>query len=202
MRRFGSFALVIASFSFSGVAGAGPQDSLAGKRLFGYQDLQTGAFHALPHPDAAAASSVVTGEYEIIFVVTIKSAFPKGTDIGCEADIEEDSSATIDVSPYEVDKNYTEVGTASVPAGTASSVECVVKIPYSWAIPASSATEKFTTTISGSYSVYAFNPSGTGTGIINSILQEGYRSSSSALAVPAGLSKSGTVTTLTVDATL
>jgi hypothetical protein len=202
MRRFGSFALVIASFSFSGVAGAGPQDSVPAKRLFGYQDLQTGIFHALPHPDATAASTVVTGEYEITFLVTIKSAFPKGTDIGCEADIEEDSSATLDVSPYEVDKNFTEVGTASVVPGTATSVECVVKIPYSWLIPTSSATEKFTTTISGSYTVYAFNPSGTGTGIITSILQEGYRSSSSNLAVPAALSKSGTITTLTVDATL
>lgn len=201
MRRFGSFALVIASFSFSGVAGAGPQDSAA-KRLFGYQDLQTGTFHALPHPDAAATSTVVTGEYEITFVVTLKSAFPKGTDIGCEADIEEDSSATIEVSPYEVDKSFTEVGTASVPAGAATSVECVVKIPFSWLIPTSSATEKFTTTVSGSYSVYAFNPSGTGTGVINSILQEGYRSSSSTLAVPVGLSKSGTIYTLTVDATL
>src|SRR5580658_4413553 len=65
MRRFGSFALVIASFSFSGVAGAGPQDSVPAKRLFGYQDLQTGIFYVLPHPAATAASTVVTGEYEI-----------------------------------------------------------------------------------------------------------------------------------------
>jgi len=201
MRRFGSFALVIVSFSFSGVAGAGPQDSPA-KRLFGYQDLQTGAFHALPHPEAATASTVVTGEYEIIFIVTIRSSFPKGTDIGCEADIEEDSSATLDVSPYEIDKGFSEVGSASVAPGTASSVECVVRIPYSWLIPTSTATEKFTTTVSGSYTVYAFNPSGTGTGIINSILEEGYRSSSSTLAIPAALSKTGSITSLTVDATL
>ena len=199
MRRFGSFALVIASFSFSGVAGAGPQDSVAAKRLFGFQDLQTGTFHALPHPDATAASTVVTGEYAITFLVTIKSTFPKGTDLGCEADIEEDSSATLDVSPYEVDKSFTEVGTASV-AATASLVECVVKIPYSWLIPTSSATEKFTTSISGSYTVYAFNPSATGT--VYSILQEGYRSSSSTLAIPAVLSKNGTITALTVEATL
>jgi hypothetical protein len=202
MRQFGSFALVIASIGFSGIAGAGPQDSAPARRLFGFQDLQTGAFHALPHPDAALPSTVVTGEYEIIYVVTLKSAFPKGTYIGCEADIEEDSSATIDAYPYELDKSYSEVGTASVAAGTAGSVECVVKIPYSWLIPISSATEKFTTTISGSYSVYAFNPSGTGTGIINDILSEGYRSTSSSLPVPATLLKTGTGTTITVDATL
>ena len=71
-------------------------------------------------------------------------------------------------------------------------------MPYSWVIPAASKTSKVTSTVSGSYTVSAYNPSTTIT--VSTI--EGLRSVSSALAIPGTVPKDGALTSVTVNATL
>lgn len=199
MRLFSIAAL--ASITL-GIALAGPASCVAQsaqttqqKKVFGYQDPQTGVFHPLARavPQATTITPTI-GKYEVTFSITIDSTFPKGATLLCNVDILETS---VTVSPAAV-STYEETASASLTV-SGKTATCTVAIPYSWVIPASTAKSPVETTVSGSYSVFVFNASGT---TITSATLEGLRSTSSSLPIPTTVPKDGATTTASVDATL
>jgi hypothetical protein len=117
--------------------------------------------------------------------------------IGCEIVITNANAIVTATPPYDAYIDYEEIATGSVSA-TGTHATCTASMPYSWVIPVASKTTKVASTVTGSYSVSAYNPSTTIT--VSTI--EGLRSVSSSLAIPATVPKDGTTTSLTVDATL
>jgi len=199
MRKFhaAAIAAITLSAAIAGSTSAVAQfGSAQHKKTIGYQD-ENGVFHPLAHAVPDAATPPTIGKYEITFDITLASTFPKGAVIGCEIIIDNVNEVVTTTPPYAVEIGYEEVATGSVSAN-GSHATCTASMPYSWAIPAAPKVGKLTSTVSGSYSVSAYNPSTTIT--VSTI--EGLRSVSSALAIPATVPKDGTTTTLTVDATL
>jgi hypothetical protein len=170
------------------------------KRIYGYQDLATGTFHPMVRavPDAASVTPT-TGKYEVSFAVTIESSFARGAVIGCEVAISELTTVVTATPPYESGISYTEIATGSVAAGAAGTkATCTVSLPYSWVIPAATKTSKVTSTITGSYTVSAYNPTAT----LTVATLEGLREVESQLPIPATVPKDGATTSAIVDVTL
>lgn len=194
-------AAVVALSLIVGLAGAtsatAQSESTRHNRVFGYQDTETGDFHALPQiePDVTGATPPTTGKYQITFNVKLQSSFPSGTEIACEVLVDEVTSITTTTPPYVATTIYTEIATSTVGA-SGSAVTCHVSLPYSWVIPAASKGAK--TTVSGTYSVSAINASSTTT-LANALRA---RSSSSQLPIPQTLPANGSTTSATVNATL
>jgi len=117
------------------------------KKVFGYQDPDTGVFHAVKRalPDAATTTTL-NGILEVTFNLTVKSTFPSGTKIYCEAVFNVSSEVITGATVAAAD--YGETG-----IGTASGNTCTVKIPYSWVLPAVGATAVKVDTLIGNYVV-------------------------------------------------
>lgn len=195
-----AFTLTLA-FTVSSSATA-QSESTQHRKIFGYQDVETGDFHPLPRvdPEVTGAASPTTGSYQVTFNITLKSSFPSGTRIGCEIVVDETSLVTVTTPvPSTSLSSYTETAESTVAAGAAGSkVTCVADLPYSWIIPASAGGTTVRTTVGGSYSVSAIYASGTGT--TTATVKE--RSSSSQLAISTKVPATGSTTSLTVNATL
>ncbi|MGA2809275.1 MAG: hypothetical protein ABSE87_14185 [Terracidiphilus sp.] len=190
-----SITLGIALAGSASAAAQSPQTGTQHTRIFGYQDPQTGAFHPLAHTVPLVTTAPTTGKYEVTFDITIDSTFPKGATLLCNVDLIE-SSVTESTTPTVIEYGETASSSMAVSGSTAT---CTVNLPYSWAIPASTAKAPVVSTVSGSYSVFVFSSSST---TITSATLEGLRSVSSTLPIPTTVPKSGATTTATVDATL
>ena len=179
------------------------------RNVFGYQDLETGEFHPIPHVRPETTTPPITGKYELTFVVTLEDALPAGATVSCSATIIEitqiQTTVTTPPSVTYSSVDYSELGSGTVAASTTagSKVNCTVPISYSWNIPAASHTSTTTvvvkSTVAGSYSVTAY-PAATST--VSELVLRPIRTSSSDLAIPATVATNGTTTNLTVDATL
>jgi len=186
-------AAAIAALSLSvaaaGAASAGAQTEQ--KRIYGYQDGQTGTFHAIDEvvPDAATTPTF-TGTFVITFNITIKSHFPKTPIIECGVGVFASSIGV--VNNVETNIDYNEEG-YSAGTGSASSATCVVTIPYSWTLPQTGTAVH--DTVGASYSVSA----STGTAASG-----GYslRSSGSSVLSLKQIPATGSVTTKTIKVTL
>ncbi|MGB6690297.1 MAG: hypothetical protein WBE76_20885 [Terracidiphilus sp.] len=199
MRKFpaAAIAAITLGLTFAGSTLAVAQlGSAQHKKTIGYQD-ENGVFHPLAHAIPDAATPPTIGKYEVTFEITLASTFPKGAVIGCEIVIDNFNELVTTTAPFEATIDYEEIATGSVSA-TGPHATCTASMPYSWAIPAAPKGGKLTSTVSGSYTVSAYNPSTTIT--VSTI--EGLRSVSSSLAIPAKVPKDGTTTPVTVDATL
>lgn len=169
------------------------------KKIFGFQDPQTGVFHPMVHPMPNVATTPTTGKYEVTFDINLVSSLPAGTELACEVYIEEVSELVV-TTPTTSDTEvayYEEFATGTVAAGSAGSkVTCTVAMPYSWAIPAAPKTGgKVESAVYGGYYVYAYNPSAT----VDVTLREVY---GPLFLLPSAVPADASTTSLTVDATL
>jgi len=183
-------ALAVGALLFGPVTSAAQSDA-PHKKVIGYQDPETGEFHALEKliPDAAVAPT--TGEYEVTFTITLKTPVPAGGSVLCSTNILVTSVNLTTAAAA----SYTESSYA-VAKVTGATATCTVNTPYSWVLPPASATTE--TTLAGEYTASIYGAPGTG---VNVATIQGRSSSSSFLsakAVPA----SGTTTKLAVNATL
>jgi len=95
-----------------------------------------------------------TGIIEVIFTITLKTAFPAGSSVACFVSLDADSlnsgtGALIGLHEGNVEFLKT----------TGTTATCTVSIPYSWPLPASSAT--VTTLLAGSYQAVVATSTGT-----------------------------------------
>ena len=122
------------------------------KRIFGYQDAVDGTFHSLAKAVPDATTTPTTGTVELTLTITIKSTFPTGTTrtILCSSNLDESTLvATTDAITVHTEAAYSY---ATVSGTTAT---CTVNIPYSWLLPAASATN--VTSFDGSYTIEVIN---------------------------------------------
>ena len=162
MKKLAQFAILAIGIAITGSQMAGAQELTTHqpKRVFGYMD-ENGVFHT-PHamPDASAATTeTLTGTLEVTFNITIKSTLPKGYVLFCNAGFGLSSlSETAPTNPT----IYSEEG-----ATTTTTTSCTVTIPYSWIVytPGSTVENELT----GTYSVFAVNPTATGIGTVSQL---------------------------------
>ncbi len=145
-----AFAALTLSVALAGSAMAAAQTDVFPthhKKVYGYQDPDTGVFHAVKRalPDTAATTTLA-GTLEVTFNLTIQSTFPSGTKIYCEAIFEVSSEVISGTTVAAADYGESAIGTASAN-------KCTVKIPYSWVLPAAGATAVSANSLSGTYVV-------------------------------------------------
>jgi uncharacterized Zn-binding protein involved in type VI secretion len=173
------------------MATAAHADTATTARVFGYQESQTGQFHALNHAVPDATTTPTTGTVEVTFNIKLVTAFAKGTTINCSIDV---TGTAENTTAFTV---VTYVETAGSPATiSGSTATCTATLPYSWLIPAASTTE--IESFSGGYTVSAY-PAVTST---TTILTSAYRSSTSNFVSLKAVPASGTVSKYTVNVTL
>jgi len=159
--RFSTLAAIAAvtlgvTLAGSAVAPAQSDDpSTPHRRVFGYQDAQTGEFRPLGRvdPELANTTSPTTGTFQLAITIKIASSFPTGTAraIICGANVTENSTSLTTFSSAA----FYEETASSYATVSGSTATCTVNIPYSWVVPAPSATVM--TTIAGSYTVEVAN---------------------------------------------
>jgi len=99
------------------------------RRVFGFQDSKTGAFHPLGNSaditDAAAATTTYTGTVEATVTITLKTALPSGDKIVCtvtaDASSENETAGTV----FDYDESASSIATVS-----GSTATCKVNIPF------------------------------------------------------------------------
>jgi len=109
------------------------------KKVFGYQDPETGVFKALNRGESNAVDfatiAPTTGTIDVNVTITLKTALPTGGSIACVADFIalSENALTASILSY----NEEAAVKATVSGSTAT---CKVAIPYSWLIPPASTT--------------------------------------------------------------
>jgi hypothetical protein len=169
------------------------QAPLAGK-VFGYQDAETGEFHALNRvaPDTVSTTDV-TGEYEVTATITLKTPLPAGYGLYCLSEI--DALAGMDLGPESLVFVESSFSTAKVTGSTAT---CTMNTPYAWPIPTADLTEG--NQLQGVYEV-AMLPTATGSKALSKLAfldRASIGSFLNATKFPAA----GTITKVSVAATL
>jgi hypothetical protein len=141
---------VLPLVSGSSLVQAQMQNSLHGKKIFGYQDSATGVFHPLPAevPDASTTAPI-TGTLKVVLNITVKSAWPTGTTrmIICDSDF-----FVTAVTATGTATSYTE-SSFRYATGSGTAFTCTMTIPYSWVIP----TTAISKSLAGSYGVSVDN---------------------------------------------
>ena len=120
-----------------------------GRKIFGYQDTETGAFHPAPFDNSltSATSTTLNGTLKVTLNITVKSIFPSGTTrtIVCSANFLE-NSVTQTGAPSNYEEEASRYATATA---TANVYTCTMTIPYSWLIPSTAVQNS----LMGNYSV-------------------------------------------------
>jgi hypothetical protein len=117
-------------------------------RVYGYEDTETGTFHAARRAVADATTTTpTTGTVEVIFDIKLVIHFPKGTPLSCSIylGVSETNTTTF------VSAGYGETAAASV-AIDGTTATCSLRIPYSWLLPAGKGE---TASFTGTYTVSA-----------------------------------------------
>ena len=157
MRSLYLAGVVVAALGTALVAGisvSAQTSTTPHKKVFGYQDPQTGLFHPSNGiaPDAAVAPA--TGTLELVLTITLKTPLTKGGSVLCSADVVAESENTNTYQASSFEDEATSVATVS-----GSTATCTVNIPYSWPVPAASSTVE--NTVSGSYVIEMTGAAGT-----------------------------------------
>ncbi len=165
------------------------------RRIFGYQDARTGAFHPLARaplaaPEAAESTSV-HGTIQVTINIKIASSFPAKSTLVCGTTITAMSTSFSISDPLALSASvWEESAYTSVPlAGT--TVSCTLKVPYAWVLP--TATSGVTNTLDGALLVTVSNPVSTPTVL---------RTSAQDFLNNAPIPASGTTSQYTVNVTL
>jgi hypothetical protein len=168
-----AIAAVTLGFAFAGIPSATAQsdESTSHRKIYGYQDPETGDFHPLgkfrgPVPDAATTAPT-TGTLEVVAKITLKTPLPKGGTIICGASFIASSFSTTAISATSYEESADVLAVVS-----GSTATCTLKLPYSWVLPPPSSTVQ--DSLSGSLSVQMFQPvSSTTTTAIEAALVRG-----------------------------
>ncbi|HEY2858286.1 MAG TPA: hypothetical protein VGJ21_07710 [Terracidiphilus sp.] len=123
-------------------------DTQSNKKIYGYQDPQTGQFHAMAmEGPTEGASTTLAGVFKVVLNITVKSTWPAGAthQIVCSSEFEQTSVTT----SASFSMPYIEEASRYATAATGGGFTCTMLIPYSWLIP-TTAVQK---TLTGSYSV-------------------------------------------------
>jgi hypothetical protein len=123
------------------------------RKVLGYQDEQTGAFHPLATAAPDITLSPTTGTVELELTTSLRTTLPKGGSVVCGASliVLSENLTTGSLSSWTEDA----YGIASVSGTTAT---CTILVPYSFIVPAASTTLK--NTIEGTYTVEMVNATG------------------------------------------
>jgi hypothetical protein len=155
------------------------------KKIYGYQDPQTGEFHALkPAATPDATTAPTTGTVEVTLKITLKTAVPKGGSVICGI-----SLGVEKIFSDGTDSSYEE-SAATVATVSGSAATCTMTIPYSWIITPGTALEE---SFGGGYNAEILTETAE-----PGILRGSDGTYASATTVPA----SGTTTKYTEDVTL
>jgi hypothetical protein len=163
-------------------------DTTGGKKIFGYQDAQTGAFHPLAFDmPVENATTPTTGTLKVVITITVKSTWPTGTvrTIVCSS-----AFAVSAATPTGVAASYSEDAFVYA-TGSGTAFTCTLTIPYSWVIP----TTAISKTLTGDYSV----------GVQNTATAAGppvLRVTSGLIVSTTTLPATGTTTTYSIAATI
>jgi hypothetical protein len=167
------------------------------KKVFGYQDPETGEFHAITkhgvRPDLTTTSPT-TGDFVVNLTVTLKTAVPTGGKVVCTAGY---SGTSLNNTTYE--GLYYEESTYVFATVTGSTATCKLTIPYSWLIPANTTTVTYENTVSATVGAAIVSDSTTD---ILSVDGVGVRSTSQDIFSSIKIPASGTTTTETLAFTL
>jgi len=157
------------------------------KKAFGYQDETTGTFHParIVAPDVTVAPS--TGAISTTLTIRLASALPAGAKVVCSSSIIAQSVNLIADTVAFFAESASRVATVN---GTTAT--CTVRTPYSWTLPAASATVQ--DSVTGEYEVSIFNG--------GTVLPNLLRSSSGQYLHLTQIPLVGTVTTVPVNVTL
>jgi hypothetical protein len=146
-------AILVGATLISGSALAAAQEdeqNVPAKKILGYQDPRTGAFHPLVNavPDATLAPT--TGSVDLTLTISLKTALPSGGKIICGSEISASSqNETTFAESIWIEEAY------SVATVSGSTAKCTVNVPYSFLVPAASALVK--NALTGSYTVEMVN---------------------------------------------
>jgi hypothetical protein len=159
LSRFYVVALLVLGLTASTSAFAQSQTH---KKVFGFQDPETGEFHAFNYhsgvvPDVTTTTPTV-GQITINVTITLKTAVPTGFKVLCGANLSVTSVATnpVNINIYEEEAN----DYATVSGSTAT---CKVVIPYSWLLQASTTTDPVSNSLGGDLTVEIGDPTATTT---------------------------------------
>jgi len=191
--QIAAISLMALGATVAGSVSAAAQSDEPGshKKVFGYEDAQTGVFHPLDRAVAETTTAPVTGTFELTITVTLKTAVPAGGSVLCSTDITA-ASTSLTTGTAEV---YTETA-YSVAKVTGSTATCTVTTPYSWVITPSSTTVE--NLLEGSHTVSILAAPST---TINAANIEG-RSSSTTFLNSKTIPASGTTSKYTANVTL
>jgi hypothetical protein len=183
-----SVVALLTLLSGSALLQAQAPDTQSNKKVYGYQDPQSGTFRALPtEAPTEGTSTPLTGTLKVVLNITVKSTWPAGTarTIVCSADFDQ-----ISITGTAVTTPYIEEVSRYATAAT-SGYTCTLTIPYSWLIP----TTAIQKTLTGSYSV----------GVQNTAVAAGppiLRLSNGPIVSTTTLPATGTTTTYTIAVTI
>jgi hypothetical protein len=159
------------------------------KKIFGFQDSKTGAFHPLGNSaeiaDPAATTTTFTGTIEVTIVITLKTALATGGQVACTLEADATSSG----SSGEV--GYVESAThlATVAGSTAT---CKVNVPFSWLLFTATTTQ--INSLTATLDVFMYSPVTTSiTGLTLDLSREHVQ----ALVINSGKVADGILTTAT-----
>lgn len=161
------------------------------QKTFGYQDEQ-GVFHAFQVVPDTVTKTDYTGTIDVTIHITVKSTFVSGTTIACGSDVTPSSEDA--TNPY-LGIGYDEWVFADA-TGSGSSYTCTLKLPYSWYLltPGTG----IQNSMSVGYDVMAIGASGS----VVSLINQGYRETSSTVVQSAPIPAIGATTSYTVYATI
>lgn len=160
------------------------------KRVFGYQDVETGVFHPVGRATPDVTAAPLTGEIEVTFTITLKTPVPTGGSVYCSTSVLASSTSTTTGATTDYDES-----SATLAKVTGATATCTVNTPYSWVIAAASST--VIDSLVGSYTV-GILPASTTT----ILPAQEDRSSSSGFLNAAKLPAAGAISKYTVSATL
>ena len=121
-------------------------DVTGGKKVFGYQDTQTGVFHPLPvDTPIDNVTAPTTGTLKVVITITVKSAWPTGTvrTIVCSSAFAVTATGATGLAATYTEENF------AYATGSGTAFKCTLTIPYSWVIPTTAIAKSLT----GEYTV-------------------------------------------------
>jgi hypothetical protein len=187
-----AIAALSAGVILSGSASASAQSDAPAphKKVFGYQDAETGAFHPMTQVEPDVTAAPLTGEFEVTITITLKTAVPAGGSVVCSTDI----SATSANEITDAGQTYEE-GAYAVAKVSGSTATCTVDTPYSWLVSAASST--VLDELDGSYTV-SILPAATTTNVV----ELNGRTSTSTFVSAMKFPTTGAITKYAIKATL
>lgn len=150
MRTYSLVAAAALALSLASIASA-QTTSTHHKKIFGYQDAETGVFHPATAVEPDTTVPPHTGTIEVTITTTLKTTVPAGGHVYCGTSIDA-TSESINLTTDAFSLSDWEEESYSLATVTGSTATCTVTTPYSWNLPTATP-PTVTNSISGTYTV-------------------------------------------------